>query len=95
MNVLPQPGFLRLRQIIGDPKAGIAPIIPVSKSTFLAKVRSGEYPQPTRALGERITAWTTQSIQELIERSSPAAAAAAANDDSPGSTPSPRQRALR
>lgn len=92
MNALPQSGFLRLRQIIGDPKAGIPPIIPVSKSHFWAKVRAGEYPQPTRTLGPRITAWTAQSIRELIERSTPSDAA---NDDSHPPSPAPRQREQR
>lgn len=75
MQALPETGFLRIRQIVGDPKANppIPAIIPVSRSAFWAGVRQGRYPQPTRALGPRITAWTVQSIRELIERSAPAA----------------------
>ena len=36
MHKLPDTGFLRIRQIVGDPKANppIAPLIPVSKSTW-------------------------------------------------------------
>jgi predicted DNA-binding transcriptional regulator AlpA len=73
---LPETGFLRIRQIVGDPKANppIPPIIPVSRSAFWAGVRQGRYPQPTRALGPRITAWTVQSIRDLIDRSAPTAA---------------------
>lgn len=77
MHTLPATGYLRLRDIIGDPKADPAKpaIIPVSASTWWAGVRSGRYPQPTRALGSRITAWPVESIRELIEATAPKAAA--------------------
>lgn len=61
-------GFLRLKDIIGDRKAGIPPLIPVSKSTWWAGVKSGRYPSPTRALGSRITAWDAADIRGLIDR---------------------------
>ena len=65
---MPDVGYLRLPQIIGDANANppIAPIIPVSKSTWWAGVRTGRYPQPTRALGARITAWRVEDIRALI-----------------------------
>lgn len=93
MQALPETGFLRLRQIIGDPKANppIPPIIPVSRSSFWAGVRQGRYPQPTRALGPRITAWTVQSIRDLIERSAPASH----NDDHREAPPATAQRRAR
>jgi len=79
MHDLPSTGFLRLRDIIGRPATktdpGIPPIIPVSSSTWWAGVRSGRYPQPTRALGERITAWRCEDIRALIEATAPKAAA--------------------
>lgn len=62
----PTYGYLRLSQIIGNPKAGIPAIIPVSKSTWWAGVKSGRYPPPSRALGERITAWRVEDILALI-----------------------------
>jgi prophage regulatory protein len=72
MHALPETGYLRLPQIVGKPATKTAPaipaLIPVSKSTWWAGVRSGRYPQPTRALGERITCWSVESIRELIER---------------------------
>jgi predicted DNA-binding transcriptional regulator AlpA len=69
MNTLPETGYLRLHQIIGKPKAEppIPPIIPVSKSTWWAGVKSGRYPQPVRTLGERITAWRVEDIRKLIQ----------------------------
>lgn len=71
MHTLPETGYLRIWQIVGKPATDTAPaipaIIPVSKSTFWAGVRSGRYPQPTRALGDRITAWRVEDIRALIE----------------------------
>ena len=69
MIQLPETGFLRLKQIIGDPKAipPIPPVIPVGKSTWWAGVKSGRYPQPVRTLGARITAWRVEDIKKLIE----------------------------
>ena len=63
---LPETGFLRLPQIIGDPKAEppIPPIIPVKKSCWWAGVRSGRFPKPVK-LG-RCTMWRVEDIRALI-----------------------------
>jgi len=68
MHTLPETGYLRLHQIIGNNKANppIPPIIPVSKSTWWAGVKSGRYPKPTRRLGRRITAWRVEDIRALL-----------------------------
>lgn len=68
MNHLPETGYLRLPQIIGDKKAQppVPAIIPVGKSTWWAGVKSGRYPQPVRTLGRRITAWRVEDIRALI-----------------------------
>ena len=70
MNEMPESGYLRLAQIIGNPKSRppIPPIIPVSKSTWWAGVKSGRFPQPVRTLGLRITAWRVEDIRELIQK---------------------------
>lgn len=67
MAQLPDTGFLRLRQILGDPSAAppIPPIIPIGKSAWWAGVRSGRYPAPVK-LGPRTTAWSVESIRQLI-----------------------------
>jgi len=44
------------------------PIIPVSKSTWWAGVKSGRYPAPFHHLGARITVWKVEDIQALIEK---------------------------
>ena len=68
MHQLPETGFLRLPQIIGNPHADppIPAIIPVGKSTWWAGVKSGRYP-PGLKISPRITAWTCSSIRELVE----------------------------
>jgi prophage regulatory protein len=68
---LPETGYLRLTQIIGNPKADppIPPIIPVSKSTWWAGVKSGRFPKPVRTLGPRIAAWRVEDIRRLVETS--------------------------
>jgi hypothetical protein len=67
MHTLPADGYVRLPQIIGNPKANppIPPIIPVSKSTWWDGVRSGRYPKGVK-LGPRITAWRVDAIRKLI-----------------------------
>jgi prophage regulatory protein len=67
---IPERGFLRLPQIIGNPKSvpPVPPIIPVSKSTWWQGVKDGPYPQPVRSLGQRITVWRAEDILALIER---------------------------
>jgi len=66
---LPEIGFLRLPQIIGDRKANppIPALIPVSKSTWWQGVKDGHYPKPVK-LGERCTAWRVEDIRKLIEQ---------------------------
>jgi predicted DNA-binding transcriptional regulator AlpA len=64
MNTLPEEGFLRLRQIIGDKTTPA--IIPVSRSSFLQGVRDGRFPKPIK-LGKRTTAWKVADIRRLIE----------------------------
>ena len=69
MHYLNQPGYLRLSQILGNPKANppTPPIIPVSKSTWWQGVKTGRFPKPVK-LGPRITVWPAQDIFEFIEK---------------------------
>ena len=70
---IPETGFLRLWQIIGNPKANppIPPIIPVSKSSWWAGVRSQKFPKPLK-LGERTTVWRVEDVRALIAAMPPA-----------------------
>ena len=69
MYQLPQTGYLRLPQIIGNPKAEppIPAVIPVGKSTWWQGVKEGRFPKPVK-LGPRTTAWRVEDIRELIRR---------------------------
>ena len=69
MRALPEIGFLRINHILGDQKANppILPVIPVSKSTWWAGVKSGRFPKPVK-LGPRTTAWRVEDIVALIEQ---------------------------
>lgn len=68
MHKLPETGFLRLAQTIGNPKAEppIPPIIPVKKSCFWAGVKSGRFPKPVKIGNGRGTFWRVEDIRALI-----------------------------
>jgi prophage regulatory protein len=64
-----EAGFLRLKQILGDPKAQppIPAIIPVGKSTWWKWVQEGKAPSPIK-LGPRITVWRAEEIHSFIKQ---------------------------
>lgn len=64
-----QKGFLRLSHILGNPKATppLPPLVPVSRSSWWAGVRSGRYPAPVK-LGPRTTVWRVADIAEFLTR---------------------------
>jgi predicted DNA-binding transcriptional regulator AlpA len=65
---LPRVGLARLEQIIGDPGADppIAPLIPVSKSTWWLFVRKGLFP-PAVKITKGVSAWRWEDIHRLLE----------------------------
>jgi predicted DNA-binding transcriptional regulator AlpA len=64
-NSLPETGFLRLWQIIGNKKTNTPALIPIGRTSFLNGVKSGKYPKSVK-LGERTTAWRVEDIRDLI-----------------------------
>lgn len=56
--------FLRLPQIIGCKQCGNHGIIPVSRSAWLAGVKSGRFPKPIK-LGPRVTVWKSEDVYSL------------------------------
>ena len=62
------PRLLRLKQILGDPKADppVEPIIPISKSSWWGGISKGKYPKPIK-LSENTTVWREDDIRKLIE----------------------------
>lgn len=68
MSALPETGFLRLNQIVGDPKATppVPAIIPIGKSTWWEWVKSGKAPRPIK-LGSRTTVWDAGDIRNFLK----------------------------
>ena len=66
MYQFPETGFVRLPQIIGNPKAvpPIPPIIPIKKSAWWEGVRTGRFPKPVKF--GRCTMWRVEDIRALI-----------------------------
>ncbi|KAB8042576.1 helix-turn-helix transcriptional regulator [Janthinobacterium aquaticum] len=67
MAQLPETGFLRIKQIIGDPKSvpPVPPLIPVQKTCWWQGVASGRFPQPVK-MGRKCTMWRVEDIRALI-----------------------------
>lgn len=68
-NALPETGYVRLSQIIGNRKARppVPAVYPVSKSTWWAGVKAGRFPKPVK-LGPRVTAWRVEDVRALLEQ---------------------------
>ncbi len=64
---LPETGYLRINQIIGNPKQNIPAIIPVARSTWWAGCASGIYPKPIK-LSPKVTVWRAEEIRNFIEQ---------------------------
>ena len=63
------PRFLRLKQIIGDPKAEppIQPILPISKSSWWDGVKTGRFPKAIK-IGANTTVWREEEIRSLVDK---------------------------
>ena len=68
MSNTDMPRLLRLKQIIGDPKANppIEAIIPISKSSWWEGVKTGRYPEAIK-LGANKTVWREDDVRRLID----------------------------
>lgn len=69
MDNLPEPGLLKLRQIVGDKEADppVPPIIPVSAQTWRHGCKAGRFPKPI-VLGTRTHVWRAEDIRALLAR---------------------------
>ena len=69
MTSIPETGFLRLSQILGNQKSNppTPPIIPISKSSWWEGVSNGRYPAPLK-LSPKVTVWRVKDIREMIAR---------------------------
>lgn len=68
MNHIPETGFLRQAQILGDPQRGIPAIIPVKKTTWWQGVKSGRFPKPVKIGDGRAVFWRVEDIRALIAK---------------------------
>ena len=68
MNSLPEAGYVRISQILGDKKAipPVPPIIPVGRTAWWQGIKDGIYP-PAVKLSKRTTVWRVSDIRELID----------------------------
>ena len=57
---LPQSGFIRLPTVLT--------LIPISRSTWWAGIKSGKFPKPDKRFGPRIAAWDVRDIRTLIDK---------------------------
>lgn len=71
---IPETGFVRLNQIIGDPatEPPTPALIPVSATVWWEGIKSGRYPKGIK-LSARTTAWRVEDIKALIQTLSEAA----------------------
>jgi prophage regulatory protein len=76
VNTLPETGFVRLAQILGDPRRGIPGPIPVGTTTWWGWVKAGRAPKALK-LGPGMTVWRAEEIHALIARLAAEAEAAA------------------
>lgn len=75
MEKLPFTGFVRQRELLGDPKAEIPipAIVPIKPTTLWRWVRNGNFPKPQK-IGPHTTAWRAEDVRAWIEQQSRAAA---------------------
>ncbi len=62
---IPEAGFLRLAQIIGDARRGLSGVLPMSRTTFYARVKTGEFPKPVKS--GRLSLWRADDIRRLLD----------------------------
>ncbi|MDR1647751.1 MAG: AlpA family phage regulatory protein [Zoogloeaceae bacterium] len=71
-NVLPETGFVRAAQLLGNPKANppIPPILPIKKTTLWKWVADGKLPKPIR-LSKGVTVWRASDIRDFLANAKP------------------------
>ncbi len=68
-DLLSGSSLLRLERTIGNKQKNIQALLPISRTTFLKKVKSGEFPSPVKFGNSRSVFWRTEEILELLESS--------------------------
>jgi len=65
--IFPEDGFVRVNQILGDSRKGIAPFLPISRAHWFQGIKEGIYPKGIK-LSQRVTVWRAQEIRALLEK---------------------------
>jgi prophage regulatory protein len=65
-TTLPNDGFIRQAQLVGNKDKGITGVIPFSPATLWRKVNSGDFPAPVK-LSVGVTAWRVEDVRAWIE----------------------------
>lgn len=68
-GTLPAFGYVRLTQLVLDPKKpDRPPVVPISRATLWRWVKAGNFPSPIK-LSNRVTAWRVDDIKAwLLDR---------------------------
>ncbi|MFI3220572.1 MAG: AlpA family transcriptional regulator [Methylococcales bacterium] len=66
-HTLPLDGYVRLDQLVNNPKKGTLGIIPIGRSTWLKNQKAGIFPAPVK-LSERTVGYKVEDIRALIEK---------------------------
>jgi prophage regulatory protein len=64
-NILPESGFVRLSQILGNKRKGIPAIIPISRSSWYSKQKLGLFPKPVM-LTSRCACYRVEDIRAIL-----------------------------
>ncbi|MFA5921626.1 MAG: AlpA family transcriptional regulator [Methylococcaceae bacterium] len=64
---LPETGFVRVWDIVGDKKRNIKGVFPVSLAAWHNGVKSGIYPKPVN-LAPRTVGWRVEDIKAMLEK---------------------------
>ena len=64
---LPETGYIRQAQLVGNKGKGITGVIPFSPATLWRKVSSGEFPAPVK-LSVGVTAWKVEDVRAWMSR---------------------------
>jgi hypothetical protein len=57
-------GLLSIEQIVGNKKKQIAPIVPISKTTWFKLVKNNVIPKPVRILGRNY--YNTETVKNIV-----------------------------
>lgn len=64
--IIQETALLRLYQILGDPTRGIAPLVPVGRTTWMTGIKEGRFPKPVKY--GRSVFWKKSDITALLEK---------------------------